>query len=66
MAEKNNEAPPLVRIIPVPGRYIVGVPDVAQDVSPEKAQELLAYTPPAFVAEKKVVKPVTKPVTNKE
>ena len=38
-----------VRILPVPGRYIPGVPDVPQDVEPEVADELLAYTPAAFV-----------------
>jgi hypothetical protein len=40
-----------VRLVPVPGRFIPGVPDVAQDVDPETAAELLAYTPAAFVVE---------------
>ena len=58
--KQKREAPSLVRLNPVPGRYIPGVPDVAQDVSPERAAELLAYTPAAFV---KGRKPVT---TDKE
>jgi hypothetical protein len=40
--------PKTVKIIPVPDRYIQGVPAVPQDVSPERARELLAYTPAAF------------------
>ena len=40
-----------VRLIPVPGYYIPGVPDVVQDVSPKRAEELLAYTPRAFVVD---------------
>lgn len=56
-----KEAPEKVRLIPVPGRYIPGVPDTVQEVSPERAAELLAYTPPAFVAEK-----APAPVTEKE
>jgi hypothetical protein len=38
-----------VRILPVPGHYIPGVPDVAQDLDPEEAAAILAYTPAAFV-----------------
>jgi hypothetical protein len=39
-----------VRILPVPGWYIPGVPDVPQDLDPEEAAVLLSYTPAAFVA----------------
>lgn len=41
--------PKLIKIIPVPGVYIQGVPAVPQEVDPQRAKELLAYTPPAFV-----------------
>jgi hypothetical protein len=39
----------MVRVLPVPGWYIPGVPDLPQDVEPEVAAELLSYTPAAFV-----------------
>ena len=38
-----------VRILPVPGYYIPGIPNVPQDVDPETAAELCSYTPVAFV-----------------
>jgi len=38
----------LVRIFPTPEAYIPGVPAVEQEVTPERAAELLAYHPPAF------------------
>ena len=37
-----------IKLIPVPGRYIQGVPAKPMEVSPERAKELLAYTPAAF------------------
>jgi len=37
-----------VKIIPVPGAYITGVPAVPQEVTPERAKELMAYRPTAF------------------
>lgn len=40
--------PRTIKLIPVPGVYIPGVPAMPQDVSPERAKELLAYTPAAF------------------
>lgn len=39
-----------VRLLPVPGYYIPGVPDVPLDVDPDVAAEYLSYRPPAFVA----------------
>jgi hypothetical protein len=45
---KAAPAPKLVKLIPVPGRYIQGVPAAPMEVSPERARELLAYTPAAF------------------
>lgn len=38
-----------VRLIPTGDAYIPGVPAVEQDVTPERASELLAYTPAVFV-----------------
>lgn len=38
-----------VTLVPVPGHWIHGVPAVEQTVSAERAAELLAYFPPAFV-----------------
>ena len=38
----------LVTIYPLPGYYIPGIAHVAQDVTPARAAELLAYQPPAF------------------
>jgi hypothetical protein len=40
-----------VRLYPVPGAYIAGVPAVVTDASAEEAQRLLAYTPPAFTTD---------------
>ena len=37
-----------IKLIPVPGAYIQGVPAVPMEVSEERAKELLAYSPPAF------------------
>lgn len=39
-----------VRIRPTGVHHIPGVPAVEQDVSPERAAELLAYRPAAFTA----------------
>ena len=50
-----------MRVIPVPGRYIPGVPDIPQDLDPEEAARLLAYSPPAFTAEEPVPEPVPEP-----
>lgn len=47
----------LVRLFPVPGNTIPGVPAIEQDVTPEQAAELLAYQPPAFTTDPP--KPVT-------
>jgi hypothetical protein len=38
----------LVTIYPTAEAYIPGVPAIEQDVTPERAAELLAYRPPAF------------------
>ena len=40
-----------VHLRPVPGRFIPGVAAVEQDVTPEEAATLLAYTPAAFTAD---------------
>lgn len=40
--------PKTIKLIPVPGAYIQGVPAVPMEVSPERAKELLAYHPAAF------------------
>ena len=40
--------PRTIKLIPVPGAYIQGVPAVPMEVSEERAKELLAYSPPAF------------------
>jgi len=40
-----------VRVFPVPGWIIPGVPDVPQDLDPEEAAVLLSYTPAAFVVD---------------
>lgn len=34
--------PRLVRIIPVPGRFLTGVPAIEQEVPKERAEELIA------------------------
>lgn len=47
-AKAEPRPPRMVRIVPVPGAFIQGVPAVEQEVDPERAKELLAYTPPAF------------------
>ena len=41
----------LVHLRPVPGRFIPGVAAIEQDVTPEEAEILLAYTPAAFTAD---------------
>ena len=41
--------PKLIRIKPVPGVYVQGVPAMPMEVDEARAKELLAYTPPAFV-----------------
>ncbi len=38
----------LIRIYPTATAYVPGVPAVIQDVTPDRADELLAYRPPAF------------------
>lgn len=38
----------LVRLYPLPDASIPGVPAIEQDVTPERAEELLSYQPPAF------------------
>lgn len=40
-----------VRLYPVPGAYIPGVPTAVIDVSAEEAERLLAYQPPAFTTD---------------
>lgn len=40
-----------VRLYPTGDFYIPGVPAIEQDVSPERAAELLAYRPPAFTTD---------------
>ena len=41
----------LVRLYPTGLAFIDNVPEVVQDVTPERAAELLAYQPPAFTTE---------------
>lgn len=41
----------LTRIYPTGDFYIPGVPAIEQDVTPERAAELLAYRPPAFTTD---------------
>ncbi len=41
----------LVTIFPLPDFYVPGVSHVEQEVSPERAAELLAYQPPAFTTD---------------
>lgn len=45
----------LVHLRPVPGRFIPGVSMAEQDVTPEEAETLLAYTPAAFTADPSAV-----------
>ncbi len=40
-----------VRLYPTGTAFIDNVPAVEQDVTPERAQELLAYFPPAFTVD---------------
>ena len=40
-----------VRVFPQPGYFIPGVPHVPQDLDPDEAAALLAYTPAAFVVD---------------
>jgi hypothetical protein len=44
-------APAKVRLIPVPGVYIPGVPTIPMEVDPETAAGYLSYRPAAFVVE---------------
>ena len=37
-----------VRLSPVPGAYISGEPAAEREVTPEEAERLLAYFPPAY------------------
>lgn len=41
----------LVRLYPTRDAFIPGVPAIEQDVTPERAEELLAYQPPAFTTD---------------
>lgn len=41
-----------VRIYPVPGAYLVGVPAIEQEVSEAEAKRLLKYDPPIFTTTK--------------
>lgn len=41
----------LIRIYPTGDFHIPGVPAIEQDVTPERAAELLAYRPPAFTTD---------------
>lgn len=41
----------LVRLYPTRDAFISGVPAIEQDVTPEEAERLLAYQPPAFTTE---------------
>ena len=52
------KAEPAVRIYPLPGAYIPGVPHIEQEVSPEEAERLLAYQPPAFARTAPSIAPV--------
>lgn len=45
---QSKQTPELVRLYPTGLAHIDNVPSVEQDVTPERAAELLAYTPPAF------------------
>lgn len=47
MTRKRGEAD-LVHLYPDPHHYIQGEPAVERDVSPEEAERLLAYHPPAY------------------
>ena len=38
-----------VRLLPVPGAYINGEPAAEREVTPEEAERLLAYFPPAYM-----------------
>ena len=52
-----------VRVIPQPGQFIPGIPHVPQDLDPDEAAILLAYTPAAFVVDEPAPEgpvPVTK------
>lgn len=46
-----REPPTATTIYPTGAAYIPGVPAVQQDVSPERAAELLAWTPAAFTTD---------------
>ena len=63
MTADKKEARQKVRLVPVSGRYIPGVPAIAMTVSASRAAELLAYTPAAFV---EAEEPPAKPVATKE
>lgn len=53
--------PKLVRIYPTGDHYIPGVPAIEQDVTPERAEELLTYHPPAFTTDPAPETPATEP-----
>lgn len=40
-----------VRLYPTADATVPGVPAIEQDVTPEEAERLLAYSPPAFTTE---------------
>lgn len=54
-----------VHLTPTLDFHIPGVPAIEQDVTPERAAELLAYRPPAFTTDSPVVPaaPSTDPST---
>ena len=54
-----GKAPELTRLYPTGTHYIAGVAAVECDVSPERAAELLAYSPPAFTTNPPPDVPVT-------
>ena len=37
-----------MRLVPVPGAYIIGEPAVEREVTPQEAERLLAFKPPAY------------------
>lgn len=53
-----------VRLYPTGLAHIDNVPSVVQDVTPERAAELLAYSPPAFTTTPP--EPATVPEESKE
>lgn len=59
-ANPDPAAPP-VRLYPTGDFHIPGVPAVAQEVTPERAAELLAYRPPAFTTHPPPAEPAPEP-----